>query len=981
MRIYSKSILNTLFISVLFPAFLLAQGFNSSSGRNHPELKWMVAETEHFLIMYPERIAGIENLAAPIAEESYTALSKNLNVQFENKIRIYLSDEDEINNGFAVPIGDGYTNIWVNLNTYADIWTGSEKWLRKVVAHELAHIFHFQATRTNMGLWNYVIGNPTPSFWTEGFAQYQTEKWDSQRGDRWLRMAVFDDRINYNDGQSLYNGRLIYALGNSQLRYFSEAYGDTTLAKMLAERESIIFGLEYHEFEKAFKKATGKSYSDFNDEWRKHVNIYYNTLASQMERVDSLGSEPKSLPGQYYFDIKYSPDFSQIAVLSIPSLERPVRRLYIVQNDSVGSSKIVAEGNVSADLGWNPNGNQIAFTRTERGANSSLVNDIHIVDTDSGKEQRITHNRRAAYPAFSPDGNEIAYIVNNGGTANVHILNLDDQSERQLTNYTGDVQLIHMVWNHHRNELVFQRFNAEGNRHLVVLNADTGADRILDDGITDNRMPVISPDGSKIAFNSLMDEVPNVFIIDLDTDEIHRVTNLFTGGEVYSWIVDGDSVQTEKLAIKATETKRREHLYMVDANRKADGDEAVVAEEYTTWRTHEPPNVIPWTIDPNASLIQNRSTYNSWKNLTHTVSFAFPYYSDSDDFGILGMTIWAEPLAKHIIATGGNISFNNPGDKSYGFFSYINNQLYPTLTFNAYRTPGSSRFYGDRFLIEDLAGGDISAIWPLDLFEAPYRTSNFGMRLRYVSVEPYIFTEFGGNDLLPPAQSAQQFDLRGSWILKKKRPWAQNMIHPLDGYGVRAMVMGSEKVLGGETAYVRPDLSAYTIIPALGTQRIFIYARVQAQFGDALPQDYIGFSRYDNIDLPLPSELYFLNQPEAERVRGHRKFVSGKQLVFGSIEYRIPFLPSLNTSILGLVNLGRTSIALFADAGVVWDASFADGTTANSESRMGAGAELKNIISVGPFTVVHALGLGWKSNELFSDEHDLYYRVKAVIPF
>jgi hypothetical protein len=981
MGIPLKGILSSSLLIVFFPAMLLAQGFNSSSGRNHPELKWMVAETENFLIMYPERISGIEILTAPIAEESYKALSANLNVEFENKIRIYLSDEDEINNGFAVPIGDGYTNIWVNLNTYAEIWTGSEKWLRKVVAHELAHIFHFEATRTNMGLWNYVIGNPTPSFWTEGLAQYQTEKWDSQRGDRWLRMAVFDDRINYNDGQSLYSGRLKYALGNSQLRYFSEAYGDSTLAKMLAERESFIFGLKYHEFNKAFREAAGKSYSEFNDEWRKHVNIYYNTLASQMERVDSLASKPESLPGQYYFDIKYSPDFSEIAVISIPSLQRPVRRLHLVQNDSVRSSKILAEGNVSADLAWSRDGTQIAYSRTVRGEHSSLVNDIHIINKESGKEERITNNRRAAYPAFSPDGDEIAYIVNNGGTANIHILNLADRSERQITNYTGDVQLIQLVWNHHRNELVFQRFNAEGNRHLVVLNVQSGADRILDDGMTDNRMPVISPAGSKIAFNSLMDEVPNVFIIDLDTDEIHRVTNLFTGGEVYSWIVEGDSVQTEKLAIKATETNRREHLYLVDAGRTADRDDAVIAEEYTTWRSHEPPNVIPWSIDPDASLIQNRGTYNSWKNITHTISLALPYYSDAGDFGIMGLTTWNEPLAKHLIAAGGNISITDPVNKSYGFFSYMNNQLYPSLTFNAYRTPGSPRFYGNRFLIEDLAGGDISAVWPLDIFEAPYRNGDFGLRLRYVSVTPYIFSEFGGNDLLPQPESAQQFDLRASWILKKQRPWSQNLIHPLDGYGARAMVTVSEKLLGGETAFVRPDLSAYTILPALGNQRIFVYGRAQAQFGDALPQDYIGFSRYDNIDLPLPSELYFLQQPEAERVRGHREFVSGKQVVFGSIEYRIPFLPSLNTSILGLVSLGRTSIALFADGGVVWDATFADGSTADSESRMGAGAELKNIIRVGPFTVVHALGMGWKSNELFTDDNDLYYRIRAVIPF
>ncbi|MGN8226514.1 hypothetical protein [Gracilimonas sp. BCB1] len=114
-----------LFIAISFSVHLaFAQGFNSSSGRNHPELNWQVAETEHFLIMYPERIAGIENEAAAIAEQTYEALSKNLEITFDQKIRIYLSDEDEINNGFAVPFSRPYTNIWVNLNDYSEIWTG-----------------------------------------------------------------------------------------------------------------------------------------------------------------------------------------------------------------------------------------------------------------------------------------------------------------------------------------------------------------------------------------------------------------------------------------------------------------------------------------------------------------------------------------------------------------------------------------------------------------------------------------------------------------------------------------------------------------------------------------------------------------------------------------------------------------------------------------------------------------------------------------
>src|SRR5690606_14436827 len=113
-----------------------------------------------------------------------------------------------------------------------------------VLAHELAHIFHFRAVTTKPRWLSVLAGNPLPRFWTEGLAQYETETWDAQRGDRWLRLAVLDDQLSYNDGRSLWNGRLLYASGNAQVRYFAEQYGDTTLARLLAHRDTLLFGLK-----------------------------------------------------------------------------------------------------------------------------------------------------------------------------------------------------------------------------------------------------------------------------------------------------------------------------------------------------------------------------------------------------------------------------------------------------------------------------------------------------------------------------------------------------------------------------------------------------------------------------------------------------------------------------------------------------------------------------------------------------------------
>lgn len=942
----------------------------------------MTAETPHFYIMYPRHLEGIENEAAAIAEESYKVLSENLEVEFQDKIRIYLSDEDEIANGFAVPVRDSYTDIWVNVNEYAEVFTGQEKWLRKVIAHELAHIFHFNAVKGNSGFMAFLLGNPLPRFWTEGLAQYQTEEWDAQRGDRWLRLSVFDDKLNYLENSSPVNRRLLYAIGNSQLRYFTETYGDSSLTELLQYRDRFL-GLTYHDFESAFREVTGKGYTEFNDEWRKHVNIYYNTMASGMGRVDSLEGEEISFPGQFLYDVKFSPDQRQFATISLTSLKRPVRRLYLTKNDSTQKTEILSEGAIQQGLDWSPKGNFLVYAKKTREKHGSLINDIFIYDLNHRKEEQFTRNRRARFPVFSTTGDSLAYIASNGKIANIYLNRLAEGEEQMLTSYSGDTQLLHLAWNHQRNSLIYHRFDAEGNRNLVLLNLETKEERILDTGENDldNRMPVISPTGRFIAFTSLRDQVPNVFIHDLNSGSTRRLTHQFTGAKAYHWLGATGEDPYGRIILKASEDKDRELLYSVNEEYTYGVHYLMMPQEYSSWIHKTPPESIPASVDPDSSLVSRRYTYRSLTNLSHVASFALPYYGLNDSYGLFGTSAWTEPLGKHTLVAGGNLALNDIERDSYGVLTYINNQLYPSLIFSAYKVPGSGRFYGDNYLFEELTGGEIQISWPIDWFDIPYRKDRFGIRLRHVLIRPLDTINFPGNALVPLSEKARQTDIQFSWITQKQRPYYNNLLHPLDGYGVKVTITGAEKVLGSETSFLIPDVSAYKILSGFGLQRWYLYGRFQAQFGDPLPQDFIGFTRYSNISLPFADRNFVFPQSKAERVRGYRSFVSGRQVAFGSIEYRIPFTPSLQTSVLGgMLRLGATSLAIFADAGVVWDVQFPAGQ--GSERRLGTGVDLKNEIGIGPLKFVHSLGIARPAGELFSSgDYDLYYQIKASVPF
>ena len=1056
-------------------------GFSAFNGRNHPELDWQVAETEHFEIVYPARLAGIEAEAAAVAEASLAALTRNLSadttaILFDEPIRLYLTDEDEIANGVAYNVGrSGFTAIWVHVNDFATVWTGDVKWLRKVIAHELAHIVHYRAVRSNIGLLGVFFGDPLPSFWAEGLAQYETERWDAQRGDRWLRTAVFEDRLSYTDGTSPQNGRLRYAVGNSQVRYLAETRGDSTVAKILAHRTPAFFGLaRVHDFETAFRAVVGKSYADFNEEWRKHVNVYYNTMAGQMERLDSLGVEPYGLPGQVVYDVRFSPDTSRVAAVVLPSLARPVRRLIVLDHgrpardrpardstraDTGGAGRlgrpsnlrILAEGALSGPVSWSPDGARIAFSRNRRGRYGSLVDDLYVVDVESGDVRRLTTDRRASSPSFAPDGRRLAFVGVDGETANVYTLDLETGAERRLTAYTGDVQITTARWSPDGEAVAFAVFDVDGRRDLATVAVAGGAVTRLATGAAtppserDDRLPVWSPAGDALAFTSLRDRTANVFRVgmgegargkgDLVQDAgarggagrggvvrtasalgatadatpppslvprppsppgEARVTFLYDGATVHDWLPADSLHPAGRLVLVASESKRRDRVFVVDAARRpsAAPDSVRVPPAYAAWTEQRPPLDVPFRVAPDPALIRGRGGYNSWANITHAITIALPYgdpgedgelFTGDDDFGFFANTLLLEPLGKHQIAALAGVSVTRPVDKSFLLLSYQNRQFTPTLTLTAYRFPSPSSFYGSSVLVEDLTGADLAAEWALDLLDRPYTTTLAGARLRYAYAEPLDLSRFDDLETtgLGVPEAGTRFDVQVGAAYKFQRPYRYNVITPIDGTGLRARVTVGVPALGGD-AFVRPDLLGYWVTPSLGFGRFFLKGRATAVVGDQLAQDYVGLSRFDDVDIQLPL-LGALTLDDAERVRGYRSYAVGSRALFGSVEYRMPVLFDLNTTLLGLVRLGPVAPALFADAGLVWTGNDVGGGV----ERLGVGAELKNVVSLGGFEILHAVGLGvpdtqfdevWDGTVDFGDL-DLYYRIQAAIPF
>jgi len=931
---------------------------------------WQVAETPHLRLVYPAHLEAVANRVAFVAEASHAALASWFGQSLEGKPRLYLSDASDIVNGLAVPLGEGYSCIWVYGND-PSVWTGKTPWLWRVVPHELAHLFHYQAVREQPFWLKSLLARPLPRFWTEGLAQYTTEVWDAQRGEQWLRTAVLEDALSYTDGRSRWNGRLLYAVGHAQTRYLAWKLGDTTLVRLLRHRTRRLGLGSVHDFYQAFQAATGNSYAAFEAEWRRHVNVYYNTLASQMETVDSLQGERLPLPLRYVDDVAVSPQGTHWAILGMPSMVRPLTVLYVASSPQ-GPWRRIAEGDIRPPVAWSPDGRWLAFARRSRvSTTGAIVYDLFLVRADGRMLRRLTYGLRAVAPTFSPDGQHIAFVAYPEGRAVLYQIDLHREALTPLYHFQEPVQIGTLRWHPEGRRLLFDRFVEGLRRDLAELDVETRRLTVYTDGVHDDRAPVWSPEGHRIAFTSLRDGVPNGFVLDPETGTSARVTRLATGGRILAWIPATAAFPEGRFVVVAAPSKTAEHVYLVDARRRVSEPLLQIPAPYAAWTTHAPITQQLLSEVPDTLPVVQRYAYRPWTQLTHVASLAVPYAFGRLGVGVGGFTVWMEPLGYHTIAAGGMLSATAPR-YSLGMLSYWGRRLAFNLGMALYRMPGTTVRYRNGTYVELQSGGELALFWLLE--SPPYSERHFMLRLRYRdrrALEPSRPARLSGP--LPPPVAAQQADVTLKLQHTRQRPYRYSAVHPLDGEGVRLWLLGAAPVLGAEVRFGRLDVAAYRLWPTFASHRLWAYVRLQVQTGRSLPQDYVGLSPTDELHIRLPGPQASLLLPSPhERVRGYRQLVSGSLVAFGSLEHRTLLLRDAATQFFGSLRLGATALALFADGALVQGQG--------SRRRLGVGLELKNALHLGPLTLTHALGWAQPLTETRATS-EVYYRLRAAVPF
>ena len=955
-----------------------AQNTAMFSGRAHPELRWQTISTKHFNVHYHQGIEEIANEGAILAEHYRPTLLVQMDVDTIPKIDIIFTTEDEIMNGFAM--WTYQTFIWVDQNDAA-IWLEKGKWLEQVLAHELQHIVLLHKTKSWLPEPMGQLLSGMPGWLVEGTAEYETESWRPYRADLSHKAHVLRNKMDTMDP---------HHDGFSKMLYWADRFGDSTIAQTLEYRNTF----NVFRFAEGFKKTTGISVKQFNEDWRRYMNTYYYGYRSQKETYKEIG-EVISFPLKKVQSAMFYKDSSQIAILGRLDKDRRDVSLIIANRDTTKEKKQLIKWEKAIDklkekkkktkkdslaikkkykekilwdknevdygqfhgrMSWSFNGNKLAYAKYHFGENQSLVYDIKIYDKNLGKHFWLTDSKRATYPIWL-DSNKVAYVSHYNSVSNIFISSLDQKEVENLTGFTKNTQITFLAISPDQRQIAFAMNPENGNMDIYIIDLESKAITRLTDNSMADIMPVWHPDNKSISYTSNANGVPNIYTVDLNTKKIIANTDAGDGIWTHQWMPK-DSV----LLATSLGDIDSVRLIKVDPFRVSDTTPLSLRDNYTSWLE----------AGPDVSFVNNKpgkvpdiSKPEKYKFIKHMRPFG-TVFLPLPEAPFFATTI-TDALGKNMFGIGGYL-IPTDLDKSGFQLAYINPMWGLSISRNF---DFAFRPYQKAWLVDSKSGASFTINNPINFGEYPSSNHLFyaGATIVNHNVTVGKETDKEAGELIPldkscfvdlpvPESGNDGFLTIGyQWL--NRRPHKINTIAPKDGFGISGLVDYANKDLFGDFSFTRLEGDFFANIPVNKSGSLVSYFRLKTMAVSGKPpaQEYVGLT--DDIPIYIQGTAPSRFVPENHNPRGWSGYRLGDKLLFGSAELRQA--------------AGPISLNLISDFGNAWFSK-----SEKEKIVVTVGYELR--FALGPLVISGGDAQeieGWKNKQT----PIRYYRLALINPF
>jgi hypothetical protein len=231
--------------------------------------------------------------------------------------------------------------------------------------------------------------------------------------------------------------------------------------------------------------------------------------------------------------------------------------IYAMNPDGSGAKRLTTTG-VSDSPAWSPNGQRIAFASGRDGDW-----DVYVMNADGSGVTNLTAGSGAldTTQAWSPDGTKIAFMSDRTGNYEIYTMSSDGSNQINRTNNPASDE--EPAWSPDGARIAFVSLRGGGEHEIWAMNADgSGATNLTNDTSVGEYDPNWSPDGTRIAFTTFRDSNLEIYKMNANGTGRVRVTNNAVDiDREPAWSPDG-----AKIAFSSYRSTTNQGIFVINAD-------------------------------------------------------------------------------------------------------------------------------------------------------------------------------------------------------------------------------------------------------------------------------------------------------------------------------------------------------------------------------------------------------------------------------
>lgn len=584
-------------------------------GRNkvqYERFDFKVLKTKHFDVYFYTEEEEAAKMAARLAERWYARLSRIFNHELKGRQPLILySSSPHFQQTTAIPgiLGEGTGGVTEMFKRRIILPMGASlQESDHVIGHELVHAFQFDITSQSHP--RYATAAPTalrlPLWFIEGLAEYLSIGPVDPHTSMWMRDVT--RRKKLPAVKKLTDPRYFpYRYGQSLWAYITGRWGDTAV-------ERIMKGVSRTgDYEQVIKKVLGVDIETLSKDWHDSMAKAYDPISQKTKITESAsrvlfkGTEKNMLN----ISPALSPDGEQVVFLSTKDLFSI--DLFLADADTGRISQKLITTAVDPHFEslqfiksagcWDAEGKRFVFAAVSKG--QPLLTVLNVERRKIEREIVFPEMGEILNPTWSPDGRHIAFSALVGGLTDIFIYDLETDTLKKMTH--DPFADLYPAWSPDGHRIAFStdRFSTDlsilsiGDYELALLDPESGEiEKVPAFNRAKNINPQWSADGKSLYFLSDQNGISNVYRIDLESQVIFQVTNLYTGASGITALSPALSVaqKSGRLAYCVYEEDKYS-IYSIDSPEDTKGQETLVQFGEVI------PSVLPPRTKPEGELL------------------------------------------------------------------------------------------------------------------------------------------------------------------------------------------------------------------------------------------------------------------------------------------------------------------------------------------------------------------------------------------